>query len=257
MNVIPVMAASGEFQTQAQDVAQKWQLPLAQTETDSGLVLWLNEYGLALKTLDDPKMGVVQVDFAASSISWRRQHGGGKNEAIAKAVGIKGSYRPAVLDATAGLGRDAFILASLGCHLTLLERSNVVSALLDDGLQRAAQDQELGSWLPERMHLLSDSAVSVMARWQGQQPDVVYLDPMFPHRKKSALVKKEMRLFQQLLGPDDDADSLLQPALQLAQKRVVVKRPAGAPWLNQKKPHIQMTGRANRFDVYLIHGSKT
>lgn len=257
MKAIPVMAARGEFQTQAQDVAQKWHLPLARADLNSGLVLWLDDNGLALKTLDDAKMGAVQVDFAASSMSWRRQHGGGKNEAIAKAVGIKGSYRPAVLDATAGLGRDAFILASLGCYLTLLERSNVVSALLEDGLRRAAQDQDLGSWLPQNMQLLSEGAVSVMTQWQGQKPDVVYLDPMFPHRKKSALVKKEMRLFQQLLGPDEDADSLLQPALQLAQKRVVVKRPAGAPWLDEKKPHIEMTGRANRFDVYLIHGSKT
>jgi 16S rRNA (guanine1516-N2)-methyltransferase len=256
MNEIPVMAAEDRLVPQARAMAEKWRLPLADSATCSGLVLWLDHNGLALKTLDDPKMGAVQVDFAASSISWRRQHGGGKNEAIARAVGIKGNYRPAVLDATAGLGRDAFILASLGCHLTLLERSGVVSALLEDGLQRAAQDQELGSWLPQNMQLLSDNAVAVMAQWQGERPDVVYLDPMFPHRKKSALVKKEMRLFQQLLGPDEDADSLLQPALQLAQKRVVVKRPAAAPWLDKKKPHIEMTGRANRFDVYLIHGSK-
>jgi 16S rRNA (guanine1516-N2)-methyltransferase len=91
-----------------------------------------------------------------------------------------------------------------------------------------------------------------LAGWQGNTPDVVYLDPMFPHRKKSAAVKKEMRLFQQLLGSDDDADLLLEPALTLAKKRVVVKRPSGAPFLANKKPHIEMLGKANRFDVYLI-----
>ncbi|WP_088329673.1 class I SAM-dependent methyltransferase [Lacimicrobium sp. SS2-24] len=253
MTIVPVLPASERFVAQAQRVAKTWQLPIAEADSAQGLVLWLDENGLALKTLDDTKMGVVRVDFAAGAMNWRRHHGGGKSEAVAKAVGIKGAKRPSVLDATAGLGRDAFVLASLGCHLTLLERSAVVAALLEDGLNRAATDPELCNWLPQRVRLLNTSAVSTMADWQGQAPEVVYLDPMFPHRKKSALVKKEMRLFQQLLGPDEDADALLQPALQLAQKRVVVKRPAGAPWLNEMKPHIEMTGRANRFDIYLIH----
>ena len=101
------------------------------------------------------------------------------------------------------------------------------------------------------MTLLPGIAIEIMTAWTAERPDVVYLDPMFPHRKKSAAVKKEMRLFQQLLGPDEDADALLQPALALALKRVVVKRPAGAPYLADKKPQIEMQGKANRFDIYL------
>ena len=84
-----------------------------------------------------------------------------------------------------------------------------------------------------------------------EQIDVVYLDPMFPHRKKSALVKKEMRVFQQLLGSDDDADSLLAPARELAGKRVVVKRPAYAEPLADVPPAMAITSKKHRFDVYI------
>ncbi|GAA0371214.1 class I SAM-dependent methyltransferase [Bowmanella denitrificans] len=252
MSQIPLLPADPSLSAQAQSLAERWQLPI-NPDAAMGLVLWLDDQGLHLKTLDDAKMGTVQVDFASDAMAWRRQHGGGKNEAVAKAVGIKPGYRPQVLDATAGLGRDAFILASLGCQVTMLERVNAVAALLDDGLRRAAQDPELGQWLPDRLRLLPASALDKLHSWEGTPPDVVYLDPMFPHRKKSALVKKEMRLFQLLLGPDLDADTLLTPALQLAQKRVVVKRPSGAPYLNNHKPQLEMQGKANRFDIYLRH----
>lgn len=250
MTVISILAAQPEYVAQAKLLAQRWQLDFAE-QADSGLVLWLDGQGLHLKTLDDLKMGKVQVDFASDAMAWRRQHGGGKNEAVAKAVGMKPGFKPQVLDATAGLGRDAFILASLGCQVTMLERVNAVAALLDDGLQRAANDPELSQWLPQRLRLLPVSALDTLSVWQDETPDVVYLDPMFPHRKKAALVKKEMRLFQLLLGPDLDADALLTPALCLAKKRVVVKRPSGAPYLNNQKPSLEMQGKANRFDIYL------
>jgi 16S rRNA (guanine1516-N2)-methyltransferase len=126
-----------------------------------------------------------------------------------------------------------------------------VAALLADGLRRASLEPTLSTWLPQALQLEHGVAIELLSAWQYEQPDVVYLDPMFPHRKKSAAVKKEMRLFQQLLGPDQDADLLLAPALNLAKKRVVVKRPAGAPYLAEQKPDIELKGKANRFDVYL------
>ncbi|WP_241737587.1 class I SAM-dependent methyltransferase [Neptunicella marina] len=248
----PLLIPDSALKEQGQQLAQRWQLSI-QDDLQRGLALLLDGNGLSLKQLDEPKTGAVQVDFASDAMNYRRQHGGGKKEAVAKAVGIKTSQRPSILDCTAGLGRDAFVLASLGCQVKMIERSNVVAALLDDGLQRAASHPDLMHWLPQHMQLLTGTAVMVMQQWQGDNPDVVYLDPMFPHRKKAALVKKEMRLFQQLLGPDEDADALLPPALALAAKRVVVKRPAGAPHLNQQKPQIEMAGKANRFDIYLIN----
>lgn len=236
----------------AERIAAQWQFSLVR-QANSGLVLTLNSDGLQLKQLDEPKTGGVLVDFASDAMTYRRQHGGGKKEAVAKAVGIKTAERPSVLDCTAGLGRDGFILASLGCRVQMIERSPVVAALLEDGIRRACQHPDLADWFAQRMQLLDGSAIEVMQNWQQDKPDVVYLDPMFPHRKKSALVKKEMRLFQQLLGPDEDADLLLAPALALANKRVVVKRPAGAPYLALRKPDIEMAGKANRFDIYLQH----
>jgi 16S rRNA (guanine1516-N2)-methyltransferase len=244
--------ASPELIALGKETAAKWSLSFAYPCT-SGLVLLQSLEHLALKNLDEPKVGEVLVDFASDALTFRRLHGGGRSEAVAKAVGVKGQHRPSVLDATAGLGRDAFILASLGCEVRMIERSPMVAALLADGLHRAAQHAELASWLPQKLRLLPGIASDLMQHWTAAKPDVVYLDPMFPHRKKSALVKKEMRLFQQLLGPDEDADALLAPALALANKRVVVKRPAGAPYLANHKPALEMQGKANRFDIYLIH----
>jgi 16S rRNA (guanine1516-N2)-methyltransferase len=252
--LIPITVAvdaSSALISKAQQTAATWGLPFV-LHASTGLVLLQGEHQLALKQLDEPKVGEVLVDFASDALTFRRLHGGGKKEAIAKAVGLKGQMSLTVLDATAGLGRDAFVLASLGCQLQLIERSPVVAALLADGIQRAKQIAELAAWLPQRMSLQHGIASELMVSWQQAKPDVVYLDPMFPHRKKSALVKKEMRLFQQLLGPDEDADALLAPALALATKRVVVKRPAGAPYLAERKPQIEMQGKANRFDIYLI-----
>lgn len=258
--VTPVITVPGNANSalveRAKRNAMHWQLGFDENATQ-GLVLMQSEAHLALKQLDEPKVGEVLVDFASDALTFRRLHGGGKKEAVAKAVGLKGQTDWRVLDATAGLGRDAFVLASLGCNIDMIERSPVVAALLADGLERAQHSPELSAWLPQRMRLHHGIAVELMANWctvtQNVAPDVVYLDPMFPHRKKSAAVKKEMRLFQQLLGPDEDADALLAPAIALAKKRVVVKRPAGAPFLAQQKPHIEMQGKANRFDVYLIN----
>jgi len=244
--------AAAELIFLAQQTAAKWGLPYSDN-VESGLALIQQVSHLELRQLDEPKVGAVKVDFTSDALTFRRLHGGGKKESIARAIGLKGQDSLHVLDATAGLGRDAFVLASLGCAVDMIERSPVVAALLQDGLDRAAVDQQLSSWLPARMKLCHGVAKDLLINWQGIHPDVVYLDPMFPHRKKSAAVKKEMHLFQQLLGPDDDADQLLAPALNLAKKRVVVKRPAGAPFLANQKPHIEMVGKANRFDVYLTH----
>ena len=247
--------ATPELIMLAQQTAAKWGLVYCEN-TGSGLALVQQAYHLELRQLDEPKVGAIIVDFTSDALTFRRLHGGGKKEAIAKAVGLKGKDSLHVLDATAGLGRDAFVLASLGCVVDMIERSPVVAALLQDGLDRASSDEELGAWVPNQMRLFHGVALNLLHSWQdtnppAARPDVVYLDPMFPHRKKNAAVKKEMRLFQQLLGPDEDADLLLAPALALAKSRVVVKRPTGAPYLASKKPQIEMLGKANRFDVYL------
>ncbi len=224
---------------------------LADVAFPAPFALVLTESRLELRKLDEPKLGAVYVDFVEGAVAHRRKFGGGRGQSIAKAVGLKSGAMPTVVDATAGLGRDAFVLASLGCKVTLIERSPVVAALLQDGLTRAAQDPEIGPWVRERMQLLQGPAVETLLALT-ERPEVIYLDPMFPHKQKSALVKKEMRVFQSLVGADLDADALLPAALRMADKRVVVKRPDYAGWLNEHKPSMAIETKSNRFDVYVM-----
>ncbi|KGJ97745.1 16S rRNA methyltransferase [Pseudoalteromonas sp. S3260] len=219
-------------------------------EQSSGFSLHYDDKGLSLYKTDEPKLGAINVDFITGAVAHRRKFGGGKGQSIAKAVGLNKGATPVVLDATAGLGRDGFVLASLGCKVILHERHPVVAALLYDGLQRAYNDSEIGPWMQQNMSLIFGSSHTLLAQCDSM-PDVVYLDPMFPHREKSALVKKEMRVFQELVGGDTDADDLLEFAYPLASKRVVVKRPDYAPFLNDKTPSMQIKTKKNRFDVYV------
>lgn len=236
--------------TLLKSLAEQWLM--AQNNVPFALIQM--EAHLTLQKTDEPKLGAIFVDFASGAMAHRRQFGGGRGEAIAKAVGIKGDYLPTVIDATAGLGRDAFVLASIGCHVTMFERHPVVAALLADGLLRGYNDPTIGGWLKERLHLIYQPDVAGLLNNPTTQlpiqPDVIYLDPMFPHRQKSALVKKEMRVFQTLVGSDLDADALLTPARRLAQKRVVVKRPDYAPFLANQKPTADIKTKNHRFDIY-------
>lgn len=213
------------------------------------MALVMTSEHLELRKRDEPKLGGIYVDFVGGAMAHRRKFGGGRGEAVAKAVGIKSGYLPDVVDATAGLGRDAFVLASVGCHVRMLERNPVVAALLDDGLRRGYQDAEIGGWLRQRLTLLHASSLTALSDIRPQ-PDVVYLDPMYPHKQKSALVKKEMRVFQTLVGADNDADGLLEPARLLAKKRVVVKRPDYAPPMAGIATQSAVTTKSHRFDIY-------
>lgn len=218
-------------------------LALAQTYAEHGLTR------LELRKLDEPKLGAIFVDFVSGTMAHRRKFGGGRGEAIAKAVGIKQDYLPRIIDATAGLGRDAFVLAAIGCQVKLVERHPVVRLLLQDGLQRSYSDSEIGEIMQKNMQLLPVNHISQLDPTTNNV-DVIYLDPMYPHKQKSALVKKEMRVFQHLVGEDLDADELLAPALALAQNRVVVKRPDYAQYLANISPSFSRETKNHRFDIY-------
>jgi len=205
------------------------------------------------------ELGVgVWVDFVAGKMGHRLRFGGGRGQPLAKAVGLKGTTPPSVVDATAGLGRDAFVLASLGARVTLLERSPVLAALLDDGLRRAALAPETHDIVELGMRLIHTNAIHWLRHCEKhQRPDVVYLDPMYPHRGKSALVKKEMRALRKLVGDDADAAVLLHAALACASKRVVVKRPRAAPVLEGEilagcRPASCVESKNTRYDVYPV-----
>lgn len=191
----------------------------------------------------------LRLDFASERLNWRRKSGVGREDLL-RAIGIKPDAPPSVLDLTAGLGRDGFLLADRGCSVTLVERNPVLGALLQDALSRGAHASDTQAACA-RISLIQDEAAQVLATWQGESPDVIVLDPMYPEHGTTALPHKEMRWLRELVGDDPDADALLQPALVLARKRVVVKRPLKAPDLNGITPHHRHRGRAVRFDVYV------
>ncbi|MFM2477129.1 class I SAM-dependent methyltransferase [Celerinatantimonas sp. MCCC 1A17872] len=235
------------FKAQVDALAGLFSLDVVRSRPQSGLYLEYNSEGLTLLFADEPKLKGVQVDFVHGRSGYRRKHGGA--EAVTKALGIKKGFRPRVLDATAGLGRDSFVIASLGCSVTMVERCAPVAALLSDGLERARLNADL-NWVDERLQLTYASSLEALAQF-ADDIDAVYLDPMYPHKKKSAQVKKEMRLFQLLVGDDHDADGLLDAARSTGAKRIVVKRPDYAPPLNQEKPQAELKTKNHRFDIYL------
>lgn len=244
------------MQAQLDAIAARWQLV---QDEQSVMALVLTPQRLELRKLDEPKLGAIYVDLVGGAVGHRRKFGGGKGQAIAKAAGLNKGATPSVLDGTAGLGRDAFVLASLGCKVQMVERNPVVAALLEDGLQRAKQDVEIGPWVSERMSLLHASSHDALTQ--------LVSDPNFVRRtwsisilctriqriRKKCAGEKEMRVFQSLVGADSDADALLAPALALASKRVVVKRPDYAEWLDGQKPRWRSKPKRIVLTSMLMH----
>ncbi len=245
----------------AKKIANKWQFKYIGDIASVGkhpelaFVLQVQDQVLGLIKIDEPKLSPITVDFVEGAVAHRRKFGGGRGQEIAKAVGLKHGFSPKVLDATAGLGRDAFVLATLGCAVVLMERNPVVAALLEDGLSRAKLNGDVAD-IAARMSLIHHSSIDQMQAKENlsEDIDVVYLDPMYPHKEKSAQVKKEMRVFQYLVGADLDADLLLAPAVDIAKYRVVVKRPSYAEPIADKKPSTAIKMKKNRFDIYVNQG---
>jgi 16S rRNA (guanine1516-N2)-methyltransferase len=242
----------------ASDLAELLQLnmvPLTKQEKYN-LLLVYTEKGLQIQLKQDSKTrrpATLHVDFLSDALTYRRQHGGGIKQALARAVGIKPGIRPSIIDATAGLGKDSFLLASLGCQVTMIERSPLLAALLKDALERAMKSEELHSDIKNKLTLLHGDAVTIIKKTkQEERVDTIYLDPMYPHSRKSALNRLEMRVIRELVGDDTDAARLLETALLHAIKRVVVKRPKGAPLLNEQLPAHVIKMKNSRYDVYMI-----
>lgn len=247
-----VVQADAEFGEQARALTQLMGMDTnIGKDADADYFLEITSHGLQLRSARETGMHPLLVDFVEGSVNHRRLYGGGKGQLIAKAVGVQGKRHPSVIDATAGLGQDAFVLATLGCEVTLIERNAVVHALLQDGLLRAGKSAEVADIIA-RMQLADGNATQLLP--QLPPADTIYLDPMFPERQKSALVKKAMRFFHDVVGEDADAANLLPLARQHAKHRVVVKRPLHAPYLADVTPTYQLKGKAMRYDIYVNAG---
>lgn len=260
---IQVSSDSPHYLVQAKELSSVLGYPLVTDigspddyQTDPSYVLLVGEDGLSLFPSNRRLHGPIRVDFMFGSNNHRRRFGGGNGQAIAKAVGVSGRFLPRVLDLTAGLGGDGFVLASLGCRVSLVERHPLICSLLRDGINRAREEGESDPSIRDLMNRLDliecDSLEILSDITIDQRPDVIYLDPMFPHRKKSAKVKKEMQAFQHIVGSDIDSDGLLERALEIARYRVVIKRPSVAKFLGDKKPTYSLEGKSTRFDIFAL-----
>jgi 16S rRNA (guanine1516-N2)-methyltransferase len=197
------------------------------------------------------------IDFLSGKMLHRARQASLRKEALARALGCHPREGRVIIDATAGLGRDSFILASLGFKMVLLERSPIVYALLYDALNRARHDPRTCRAADEtKMQLV----LAESTQWLAQSPppscaDIIYLDPMFAEKQKSASSKKEISLLRDLLGTGDEQANheLLKAALACAANRVVVKRHrlAASLTVDGKGPHFNLKGKSCRFDVYL------
>ncbi len=214
-------------------------------EINATLQLQRDEKGLALVGNGQTLRG----DF--TRLLPRIRRGNLQGEMLVKASKIKGfSGEITVMDCTAGLGEDSFLLAAAGFRVKLYERDEVIAALLQDALARAREIPELQA-IVERMELYEEDSLKAMAHLD-EVPDVIYLDPMFPSRQKSALVKKKFQMLQQLEQPCEEGDALLQAAIACKPRKIVIKRPLKGENLGNRAPDYSMKGKAIRYDCIVI-----
>lgn len=242
---VSIVALDDQAIGRAQALADRLGLELSTMQADASQ-LWLGDHTLALKVPEFKQ--AFSINFSSGKYDHRRKFGGGRGQPLARAVGLKQGQTPSVIDATAGFARDAFVLASLGCEVTMIEQNKIMSLLIEDALMRAADDAAIAE-IAARMKLYQGNAIVLLAEAK-LQADVIYLDPMYPGRDKSALVKKEMQLLHQLVGADIDSGELLTIAREKAGKRVVVKRPKGAEFVGEQKPAASVQSKNTRFDIY-------
>lgn len=191
------------------------------------------------------------IDFVGGAVGHRFRSKEGKNQALLKAVGFSKGTIPNVVDATAGLGRDSFLMASMGAKVTMIERSKDIHAQLADAMARAAAENDDYAQTIARMTLIHGDSKDLLP---GLSPDVVLVDPMHPPRGNTALVKKEMRILRDIVGVDADQIELMQVALTHAKKRVVLKWPIRAdPLPGIRPPSHQIIGKNTRYDVFMTN----
>jgi 16S rRNA (guanine1516-N2)-methyltransferase len=212
---------------------------------DTELKLQRDENGLALVGNGQTLRG----DFTKMLPRIRR--GNFQSELLVKAAKIKGFEGTiTVMDCTAGLGEDSILLAAAGFRVKLYERDNIIAALLRDSLIRAAGIPELAP-IVERMELHEEDSLIALSQLK-EVPEVIYLDPMFPSRQKSALVKKKFQMLQQLEQPCEEGDEFLQAAIACKPKKIVIKRPLKGEYLGNHKPDYSINGKTIRYDCIVL-----
>lgn len=239
-------------QEKALILANKLNIPLVEQWSGTGVMLEVTEGILTASFTSNGTKKRILIDFTSKKQQYRQQHISKQKELIARAIGYSAQKQLHVVDATAGMGTDSLIMAHLNCKLTIFERNPLAHALLENAIERATFLADSSINIPS-MQLIEADFCDYDWNLIGKPAHVVYLDPMFPERKKSALVKKEMQWLQ-IITEDTPINEqlLLETAFRRASNRVVVKRPIKAEYLNAQSPSHSISGKNIRFDVYMI-----
>ncbi len=257
-----VVASNKESQHHANTIAK--QLGCRVSDKSDGYDLTLTVQSNPLSKIIDLELTLQKfkpplklfLDFNSKQSHYRKQSGGGKQQHIVRATGLHKNPGLRILDATAGLGSDAFVLACNSASITLVEQHPVLSLMLDKAIARAQQTNELADIAARMQVCTTINSIDVICSLNKQAHyDVIYLDPMYPSiHKKQAKAKKSMQIIQYLLQDyDDQGDQLLSAALDCGVKRVVVKRPTVARHLINKIPQSTIESTNTRYDIYIQH----
>jgi len=268
-----IHAANRASVLKAEKLAEKTGLPLANDPLDKNPANLQNavqaEWRLQVDNntlqLARPDNVSVNIDFINGKATQRVAESNFTKQPLARALGLhklrskdeNERQTPTVIDATAGLGTDAWMIASLGCSVRLLEQSPVLCALLQHAID-TAQSSTAHATVANQLELIKTNSIDYLHDGASARADIIYLDPMYPPARKQALVKKGMQLLHELIGPDSNGPALLAAALTKANYRVVVKRPKGAPELGSSAEVTklwsgqitQVESPNTRFDVY-------
>lgn len=215
--------------------------------------LFFDHDGLSFYTiLQNKKPHRLHVDFITGKSGYRLAKNLTIKQPLAKAVGIRPGFRPDIMDVTGGLGQDSFVLASLGSTITIVERSPIIHALLQDGIVRALENPRTKPIIQRFSKIICQDSIQYLSHYNAPKPHTIYMDPMYPHSDKSALNKIEMRMIRSQVGDDMDSANLLEHALNVATNRVVVKRPKRAEPIDSKTKITSCIEMKNsRFDLYI------
>lgn len=275
---IPIVLKADGDCAYAEALAAHLKTTLLHTTPDAPVWLSVDADGLSLTDGDQAMRG----DF--TKLQKRLQYHNLTHELLVKATKVKGRENLRVIDATAGMGEDSLLLAAGGCKVTLFEQDPVIAALLQDTIRRALEEAALHE-IVMRMQLVEGDSIGHLRRLgeaatgsdvqEGdvghdcstltasaaatsdadtalKRPDVIYLDPMFPERQKSGLVKKKFQLIHYLEAPAENEEALMQAAIDARPFKIVVKRPAKGPYLAGLKPSYSLDGKAIRYDCYVF-----
>lgn len=208
------------------------------------ILLSMDESGLALVS-DNMKL---YGDFS-KSIKRIKQNNLQK-EMLIHAVKIKGEKENLIaIDATAGLGEDSILLAAYGYNVELYEKNPIISELLKDAMERAEKISELKDIIG-RMKVHNEDSIIAMQNLK-YKPDIILLDPMFPERTKSALIKKKFQILHKIENPCSDENEMLSSAIKANPKKLVIKRPLKGEYLAGVKPDYSLKGSSIRYDCII------